>query len=220
MLNCGLGLLFLAAAAVLLLVKGRGVLAVFEEAGLSGLIDGMPLFLCVGLGFIIGTIDITAPSVSLEGKNLWLAQSLPVTPWQVLRAKLSVQLILSAPLVLLCSVVGVVLLRPSAPVAILTIVLPQVMALFQAQFGLVLNLLRPSLNWSNEIYPIKQSMSVFIALFGGWFIGLLPLAIYFPLGGILSVGACLGIYLVLLLGACVGMFLWLKGRGARMFAEL
>lgn len=220
MLNCGLGLLFLAAAVVLLLVKGGSVIALLEEAGLSGLVNGMPLFFCAALGFIIGTIDITAPSVSLEGKNLWLAQSLPVTPWQVLRAKLSVQLILSAPLVLLCSVAGIVILRPAALPAILMLVIPQVSVLFQAMFGLVLNLLRPSLNWSNEIYPIKQSMSVFIALFGGWVIGLLPLAIYFPLGGILGVGACLGIYLVLLLGACVGMFLWLKGRGARIFAEL
>ncbi|HBF15293.1 MAG TPA: hypothetical protein DDW30_06385 [Clostridiales bacterium] len=220
MLNCGLGLLFLVVAAVLLLVKGGGILAVLEEAGLSGLIDGMPLFLCAALGFIIGTIDITAPSVSLEGKNLWLAQSLPVTPWQVLRAKLSVQVILSAPPVLLCSVVGVVILRPSVLSAVLLLVLPQVSVLFQSMFGLVLNLHRPSLNWSNEIYPIKQSMSVFIALFGGWVIGLLPLAIYLPLGGILGADACLGIYLVLLLGACTGMLLWLKGRGARIFAEL
>ena len=220
MLNCGLGLLFLIVAAVLLLVKGGSVIALLEEAGLSGLINGMPLFFCAALGFIIGTIDITAPSVSLEGKNLWLAQSLPVTPWQVLRAKLSVQLILSAPLVLLCSVAGIVILRPAALPAILMLVIPQASVLFQSMFGLVLNLLRPSLNWSNEIYPIKQSMSVFIALFGGWIIGLLPLAIYFPLGGILGVGACLGIYLVLLLGACVGMFLWLKGHGARIFAEL
>ena len=220
MLNCGLGLLFLLVAVVLLLVKGGSVIAVLEAEGLSGLIDGMPLFLCVMLGFIIGTIDITAPSVSLEGKSLWLAQSLPVTPWQVLRAKLSVQVILSAPLVLLCSVAGIVLLRPSPLTAVLTIVLPQVMVLFQALFGLTLNLLRPVLNWSNEIYPIKQSMSVFVALFGGWLIGLLPLALYLPLGGILGVDACLGIYLALLLGTCIGMCYWLRHRGTRIFAEL
>lgn len=220
MLNCGLGLLFLIVAAVLLLVKGGGILAALEEAGLSGLIDGMPLFLCAALGFIIGTIGITSPSISLEGKTLPLAQSLPVSPWQVLRAKLSVQLILSAPLVLLCSVAGIAVLRPSVLSAILMLVVPQAATLFQAQFGLVLNLLHPSLNWSNEIYPIKQSMSVFIALLGGWLIGLLPLALYFPLGGILGVDACLGIYLALLLGACIGMCYWLRHRGTRIFAEL
>ena len=40
--------------------------------------------------------DMAAPSVSLEGKSLWLLQSLPVTPWQVLRAKLRLQLLLTA----------------------------------------------------------------------------------------------------------------------------
>lgn len=40
--------------------------------------------------------DMAAPSISLEGKNLWLLQSLPVKPWQALRAKLSVQLLLTS----------------------------------------------------------------------------------------------------------------------------
>ena len=49
--------------------------------------------------------DMTAPSVSLEGKSLWLMQSLPVTPWQVLKAKLSMQIILTAVPMALCIVV-------------------------------------------------------------------------------------------------------------------
>lgn len=220
MLNCGLGLLFLAAAAVLILVKGGTLVAVLREAELEELLGGMPLFFCAALGLLVGTVDITAPSVSLEGKSIWLAQSLPVTPWQVLRAKLSVQVILSAPLALICSVAGIVILRPMALAAILMLVVPQASVLFQTLFGLTLNLLRPSLTWSNEIYPIKQSMSVFVALFGGWIIGLLPLALYFPLGGLLGTEACLGIYLVLLLGAGAGMYIWLKKRGSRIFAEL
>ena len=39
--------------------------------------------------------DMASSSISLEGKNLWLAQSLPVTPWQVLRAKLLVQVLVT-----------------------------------------------------------------------------------------------------------------------------
>ena len=41
--------------------------------------------------------DISAPSVSLEGKTLWLVQALPVSPWQVLKAKLKLHLILTLP---------------------------------------------------------------------------------------------------------------------------
>ena len=45
---------------------------------------------------------MAAPSVSLEGKNLWLLQSLPVKPWQALRAKLTVQLLLTGIPALFC----------------------------------------------------------------------------------------------------------------------
>lgn len=220
MLNCGLGLVFLLIGVVLLAVKGGAVLTILREEGLSELLDVVPLFFCVALGWMIGTIDITAPSVSLEGKTIWLSQSLPVTPWQVLRAKLSVQLVLTAPLVLICSITGVIVLRPDPLSGVLMFVLPQVFTLFQALFGLMLNLLRPSLTWSNEIYPIKQSMSVFVALFGGWIIGLLPLAIYFPLGAFLSPRAALGIYLILLVGASVGITVWIRKKGVRIFASL
>ncbi len=38
--------------------------------------------------------DIVVPSVSLEGKNIWLIQSLPVKTRDILNAKLAVQHIL------------------------------------------------------------------------------------------------------------------------------
>ena len=38
---------------------------------------------------------MTAPSVSLEGKSLWLLQSLPVEPWRIFRAKIRMQFLLT-----------------------------------------------------------------------------------------------------------------------------
>lgn len=45
---------------------------------------------------------MTAPSVSLEGKSIWLLQSLPVEPWRIFRAKISMQLLLTGLPLLLC----------------------------------------------------------------------------------------------------------------------
>ena len=53
---------------------------------LSGL-----LYVCL----IASMNDMVVPSVSLEAKTLWLSHSLPITPWQALRAKMSVQLLLT-----------------------------------------------------------------------------------------------------------------------------
>ena len=48
--------------------------------------------------------DITAPAISLEGKNIWLSQSLPVKPWQVLRSKLELHMWLTGVPAVFCSI--------------------------------------------------------------------------------------------------------------------
>ena len=71
---------------------------------------------------------MAAPSVSLEGRTLWLVQSLPVRPWQVLRAKLQLQLVLTAVPALIAAVcaavaaarpVGETLLLLAVPLAVI-----------------------------------------------------------------------------------------------------
>ena len=220
MLNCGLGLVFLLAVAVMLLIKGGNLVSALTESGLDGMRELLPVFFCGALGMLVGMVDITSPSVSLEGKNIWIAQSLPVTPWQCLRAKALVQIILTSPLTLLCSVSGIVALKPGLPGGILMVLIPQALVLFQAVFGLMLNLLRPSLNWSNEIYPIKQSMSVFLALLGGMMVGALPILMGVLFGAFLGGSVVLLLYGILIVGAGIGVVAWIKMRGTVIFAGL
>ena len=220
MLNCGLGLLFLIVAAVLLLVKGGSVIALLEEAGLSGLINGMPLFFCAALGFIIGTIDITAPSVSLEGKSLWLLRSLPVTPWQVLRAKLAVHLTVTLPAALLCAVCLLIVVRPTLLLAALSLLLTALLCLLLALAALWLGLLMPNLTWTSEIAPIKQGGAVAISLLGGWVFAAAVGVSGALLAPRLGAGGCL----LLLSGVAVVLSrvlaAWLSKRGVKRFAEL
>ena len=84
MMNCGLGTVFILAAAVALFIAGdklsEALNQVFgEKEGFLLLVATAATLSCMN--------DITAPSVSLEGKSLWLLQSLPVDPWKVLWAK-------------------------------------------------------------------------------------------------------------------------------------
>ena len=108
--------------------------------------------------------DMAAPSVSLEGRNLWLAQSLPILPWQALRAKLSVQLALTGIPALFCCVC-LQIVCPASPVErVLLMLVPLLYVLLSALFGLFLGVKMPNLTWTNELVPIKQSASVMIAL--------------------------------------------------------
>lgn len=89
MLNCGLGILLLPLGGTALLWK-RDLLDVLQPM-VGG--QGIALILCA-LVCLLGIHEShAAPSVSLEGRTLWLVQSLPVRPWQVLRAKLQLQLV-------------------------------------------------------------------------------------------------------------------------------
>ena len=164
--------------------------------------------------------DITAPSVSLEGKSTWIVQSLPVSAWQVLKAKLTLHVILTAIPVFLCSLCGVIVLRPTVWTALLIFLLPLLYVVFSACFGLFLNLQRPNLKWTSEIIPIKQSMSVMVALFGGWgyaiaiAVGCLLLRKIIPAEIILLAVAVLTVVLVWLL------YRWLRKKGTAIFEAL
>ena len=96
-----------------LLISPLLVIAVFWKgaeiiAPLQALFADRPgalqALICAALCTVASMNDMTAPSVSLEGRTLYLIQSLPVTPWQALRAKARMQVILTAPPVLLCAV--------------------------------------------------------------------------------------------------------------------
>lgn len=219
MLNCGLGILFLPVCGVLLLVKGEFLVSLMSEI-FRDRADCIPVLACAGVCMLASMNDMAEPSVSLEGKNLWLAQSLPVTPWQVLCAKLSVQLILTGVPVLFFMICAALIL-PCTPVQLLLAAAAAVLyVIFSALFGLFLGLKMPNLTWTNEIAPIKQSMGAMLAMLGGW-IYAIAMGGGFLLGGwrigaVLYLGAfALG---TLLLSAL--LYMWLKKSGTEIFAAL
>lgn len=218
MLNCGMGLLMLPIAAVALLIKGHVVREALVE--LMGSADQATVLLGAGLCLLATMNDMAAPSVSLEGKSLWLLQSLPIEPWQVLRAKLSVQLILTGlPLLLGIASVWIVL-RPSFLTGLLTGVLVLlVMCLFTA-FDLLVGLKNPNLHWTSEIVPIKQSMSVMVALLGGWAYAIVLGVGYLLLSSLLGAPLFLGMASLLTGGLTLWAYHWLRTRGSQLFARL
>ena len=100
MLNCGLGTLMLPIAGVVLLVYQAKI----RDLELLLGAEFASLLFIAAVCLLASMNDMAAPSVSLEGKSLWLAQSLPVKPWQVLRAKLAVHLTLTGVPAAVCYV--------------------------------------------------------------------------------------------------------------------
>ena len=189
---------------------------------------GKRVILCGGTGLYVESVlkGIELPPVpedralraSLEGKSLWLAQSLPVKPLDVLRAKLNMQLILTGVPVIICMLFAAFMFTPlqfaAAFVSALTFVL--LLALFDLFVGLKM----PNLNWTSEITPIKQSGGVMIAMLGGFIYTVIYCALFFmvgyKLGAVQFLLAVAAINLIL----SVLIYLWLKKKGTAVFSAL
>ena len=220
MLNCGLGTVMLPILGVVLLVKMNDILPVLQELAGSETSGFMATMLCAAL-CLVGTMnDMASSSVSLEGKNLWLAQSLPVTTWQVLRAKLLVQMLVTGLPMAVTSALVILALRPALPEAALLVVLPLLFVWLSAEFCLTLDLKRPNVVWTNEITVIKQRLTVLLAMLGGWLYAVAIAALYFLVGA--DMGAAWYLLAWSVLTAALALLLrgWLRRGGCRAFRAL
>ena len=219
MLNCGLGILMLTAAGIALIIKG-GALGQTLADVFSGNVGVVPVLMCAAVCLLASMNDMAAPSVSLEGKSLWLAQSLPVVPWQVLRAKLDVQLVLTGVPVLFCALCMVIALPGGALEKVLLVVVALLYTLLSALAALALGLKMPNLTWTNETTPIKQSGCVMLSLFANWFYAIALGGLYFLCGDAISAAMYLAIFAVVTAAGSALLLRWVKKQGARIFAAL
>ena len=115
---------------------------------------------------------------------------------------------------------ALIVIRPTVEFVILIPITVVIFAVLIAMMGLVLNLKAPNLTWTNEVVPIKQSMSVMLTMFGG--MGLvLGLGVgYYVLMDTMDASIFLIGVDVVLTAACVVSLHWLKYKGSKIFASL
>lgn len=216
--NTSLGLLFELFLTGALLLKGRDMIVMLvAELGLS--LDGVALIALGALLALVPMTYISAPALSLEGKSLWILKSLPLSSREVLTGKLLPHVTVSAPFHLVASILAIVALVPSFPMALLFLLLPQVASVAYGALGLFLNTLFPKFNYENEAQPIKQSLSVLLSSLAPTFLsfGLVTGLFFLVLLGRTLLGALLLSLFTLLLCA---LALWLLYTvGARRFEK-
>ena len=219
MLNCGMGVLMIPAAGVLLLLKGGEWLGLLK-AVLPGA-DSVLAALVISAACLLASMnDMAAPSVSLEGKSLWVLQSLPVSAWEVLKAKLKMQLVFTGIPMLVFLACALPVLGLSPVLSLLTAAGSLLSVLLLALFGLTMGLKMPNLHWTSEIAPVKQGGSVAFALLGGWVYALLPGGAAMALGRNLHPAVIPAVFCLLTAVLCALLYVWLKNRGAKVFAAL
>lgn len=217
LLNCALSSLLLPVLGAAALWKASDLRA-FTAAYLP---ESLPMLVCGMVCAIAAMNFITAPSVSLEGGTLWLLQSLPVAPQQVLRVKVELQLLLTLPGAWFCAGCAMAVLCIPAGQGLLVLAVLAAFVWLTAQLGLALGLCLPNLHWVSEAAVVKRSAASMLAMFGGWLLAggvlFLPLTLLdYAVPPLAAQGACLAA----LLGLDLLLHRWLCTRGAARFAAL
>ena len=162
--NAALGYFMLVAGGVALLVKRNSVQSLMEMMEISDLAVLPVAALCIA-GFCLSTGLIAAPSVSLEGRSLWILREAPVESRALLALKTGFQLMVALP----CIVIALACLALSGlftPGQWLMIAgFSLLFELGHAAFGMLVGLRFARLDAANEAQVIKRSFLGFLSVF-------------------------------------------------------
>jgi ABC-2 type transport system permease protein len=165
MLNGGFGVILMIVAAVAILIKNDLLSKELESYPMFS--NMVPLAGVVMACAMCSMSTISAPSVSLEGKNLWIIKSSPIRAYDILLAKARLQIFINIlPAEIFTLAIGII----SEQNITVTILMCTGVALYNsffARIGVIFNLKYHNLTWTNEAIPMKQGMSVIITMFIG-----------------------------------------------------
>ena len=162
LLNAGLGILFLYAGGVVLLIERTKLLKALSAYGMPG--PELAVIAVLAVCLVSAMVLLTAPSVSLEGKTVWIVKSLPLTPQQILSAKLRLHRRATLPAVLFLMLVCVFTLDVPKTLIPGLILAPACFVYLSSSVGLICNLKHSNLDWINETQVVKQGMAVMLAM--------------------------------------------------------
>lgn len=222
MLNCGLQIAILPILTVIAVIKRdalQEILTAFSSM-IPEITPLLPLIVLAVVCLILAIGVISTPSISLEGKHLWILRSLPVTGREVLEAKLRLHVALNiGPAVLAVVVLGWCVAIDWQTIVFMAVFVWMYVWL-TGEIGLILGLKRPNFNWTMETMPIKQSMNVMFSWLIGWGLIVLVCGGGYLLRSTVSVGTYVAFAMVAVALAARMFKRWLDTKGDALFSAL
>ena len=129
--------------------------------------------------FFLGMMATTACSPSLEGKNYWIVQSLPIEKKTLYKGKMLFNMYLTVPFMIFATICFCISAQASVTDLILYLILGFTLLCFSTAWGCVCGIKHMRLDWENDIEVIKQGTAVAIYLFPNMFVvmGLVVLSV-------------------------------------------
>lgn len=170
MVNGAMGEILVALLGIIMLIFGfdKIISVVTQNAPLdsSMLQPAIPFIIY----FFIGMVATTVCSPSLEGKNYWIIQSLPIDKKTVYQGKMLFNMYLSVPFMAFSTVCLCVSAKVSLLNTLLYLLLGFALCAFSTSWGCVCGIKHLRLDWENEVEVIKQGAGVAIYMLPNMFV--------------------------------------------------
>ena len=130
--------------------------------------------------FFIGMVATTACSPSLEGKNYWIVQSLPIEKTTLYQGKMLFNMMLTVPFMVFATLCLCISAKVPLLNTLLYLILGFALCAFSTAWGCVCGIRHMRLDWENEIEVIKQGAAVAIYMLPNMFavMGLMVLVVF------------------------------------------
>ena len=220
MLNTILGPLALVALTIWLVVD-QGATMVGLLCGTFGISKDVAYLIIAIIYAAAGVLTYPAAfSISLEGKQLWILRSMPISAATVLSAKVLFNVILLTPISLVCGVLLGTILHLSPLCLVALLIIPTLAHVLVSYIGVMVNLYFPKLEFESEAAVIKHSMSSYLMMLGGMVIVAGMMALVISLADSLPVMAIFAIIASVLALADAIVITLTYTIGQRMFNRL
>jgi ABC-2 type transport system permease protein len=222
LLNSGLSLFILPVLGIVAVVMKSTINTTLGQAyaELPALQNAMPVIITAAVCLTAGMDTIAAPSVSLEGKNLWILKSMPIPTYEILLAKQQPHVILNSIASAVASILLGIAFNFDLPIIIFMIVCTSVFNMVTAKICILLGLKFAILSWTMEAIAIKQNIGTMLALFAALVLTLIIGGAYFAVMNKLTVNIYLIIVIAVLVLAARLLDRVIKTKGVALFNAL
>ena len=124
----------------------------------------------------------SACSPSLEGKNFWILQSLPVEMKTVYRGKMLFNMLLTVPFMIFSTICLCISANVPLPDSLLYLIMGFALCAFSTAWGCVCGIRHMRLDWENEVEVIKQGTAVTVYLLPNLFVTMILVVLMVFLG--------------------------------------
>ena len=184
---------------LLVMIMSIAVLVVDIDKAIYTVLQGAPVtkeMLYPAVPFIIyfciGMAATTAMTPSLEGKNYWIVQSLPITKKTLYQGKMLFNIYLTVPFTLFATICFCISMKTPFLTALLSIVLGLCLCAFSTAWGCVCGIKHMRLDWENEVEVVKQGPAVSLYLLPNMFITMALMVLVVLLGTKMDQNVLLG----------------------------